>query len=374
MQKIVKLEEIGAMVLRTPLEMLEDEKINLPDTNWFSLKYFFTAVRFYIQTTCFQIVEHPMFEFLSLACILTNCVFLALYDPRQSEQPQWQTNADYAFQGIYTTEILIKTLAHGFIFNEGAFLRNYWNIMDFLVVFFGYLSYLQFSTGVDLKSLRTFRVLRPLRMISSVEGLRLIMEAIISSLPLIGDILLILSFYFVILAIAALQLWNGILKARCFYPQSGFTDDTRCCGSHVCNAGADCVNYISNPNYGGTNYDTVFASLLTAFQCVTLESWSNVEQNVADAFGPASTIYFTFHTLFGAFFLMNFFLAVIKSRVSATYEESRKTKQHIISQELTPEELQKQAEKKKAMLNILKSNKRAKNKEIEEKLNCIEFS
>ena len=360
------------MVLRTPLEILEDERVNNPSI-WFSVVYYIMVVRFNVQSICFQIVEHPMFEFLSLLCILINCIFLATYDPKQDVQPQWQTNADFAFQAIYSAEIVMKVLAYGFILNQGAFMRNYWNLLDFIIVFFGYLSYLQFSAGIDLKSLRTFRVLRPLRMISSVEGLRLIMEAIISSLPLIGDIVLILLFYFLILAIAGLQLWNGILKARCFSPSTGITIDSRVCGSYVCGVG-DCVNYISNPNYGATNFDNVFSSLLTAFQCATLESWSNVEQNISDAFGPVSVAYFTIHVLFGSFFLMNFFLAVIKSRVSSTYEANRKSKQNISNKELTAEDLKELTEKKKTMIAMLKTQKGTKNKRINENANCMSLS
>jgi hypothetical protein len=252
-------------------------------------------------------------------------VFLALEDSTASKQPDWEIKADYVFQSIYTAEILLKTFAMGFIFNEDSYLRDPWNVMDFIIVLFGYLSYLDVTAGIGLKSLRTFRVLRPLRAISAVEGLRMLIGALVSSLPLLMDILVILSFYFLILAIAGLQLWHGILKQRCFDINTGIVSDNRCCGSHTCGQGS-CVEYISNPNYGSTGFDDVFLSLLTTFQCVTLENWSNVEQVVSDAFGPAATIYFTIHTLVGAFFLMNFMLAVIKSRVSKTYEESRKLK------------------------------------------------
>ena len=127
------------------------------------------------------------------------------------------------------------------------------------------------------------------------------------------------------MAIASLHLWKGILKKRCFDINSGTVNDTRNCGSHTCGDQL-CVEYISNPNYGGTSYDDVFISLLTAFQCVTLESWSNVEQNVCDTFGPAATIFFTLHTLVGAFFLMNFMLAVIKSRVSKIIRREQEAK------------------------------------------------
>ena len=361
------------MVLKNPIETLEENKENTPIACFF-VKYLFTSIKYHVTSISHSIISHPLFDSLSLIVIVTNCVFLALEDPTASKQPDWEIKADYVFQSIYTAEILLKTFAMGFIFNEDSYLRDPWNVMDFIIVLFGYLSYLDVTAGIDLKSLRTFRVLRPLRAISAVEGLRMLIGALVSSLPLLMDILVILSFYFLILAIAGLQLWHGILKQRCFDINTGIVSDNRCCGSHTCGQGS-CVEYISNPNYGSTGFDDVFLSLLTAFQCVTLENWSNVEQVVSDAFGPAATIYFTIHTLVGAFFLMNFMLAVIKSRVSKTYEENRKQKKGGVKyMDLATVELKQQAEKKLSMAQILKAKKRKGNQEmIESKMRNNNF-
>lgn len=362
------------MVLRNPLEILEESKKD-SEISCYSLRYCITAIKYFIQSTCFSIVTNPFFDTICLLTILSNCIILAMVDPTSPSQPVWMDTSDYVFQGLYTAEIVLKVLAFGFLFNQGSYLRNPWNILDFTIVFFGYLSYLSFSGGLDFKVLRTFRILRPLRTISTVDGLRLLMEALISSLPLLGDILIILSFYFIILSIAGLQLWHGILKDRCFDPNTGTVVDSRCCGSHTC-GGGDCVRFIANPNYGASNYDDVFSSLLTTFQCATLENWSNVEQNVSDAFGPTATILFSLNTLVGAFFLMNFMLAVIKSRVSKIYDESRKNKGKIVRGEmLSITELQEEAEKKVTIAQVLKS-KKGKNKQalLESKICKIYFN
>jgi len=307
------------MVQKNPLELLEDSK-QTEEHNCYSLKYWLTAIRYNISNTCSIFIHHPLFESFCLCIIITNCIFLAIEDPKNPGSDEWQVEADYIFQALYTAEIIVKVLALGFFFGENSYIKNPWNILDFVIVLFGYLSYVGVSVGgINLKALRT------LRTISTVEGLRMLIEALVSSLPLLLDILLILSFYFLTLAIAGIQLWHGILKSRCLNVETGTVDDTRCCGSFGC-GNRKCVDYISNPSYGGTSYDDVFAGVLVVFQCVTLENWSFVEQNVCDAFGPAGAIYFTLHTLIGSFFLMNFMLAVIKSRVSRTYEENRKLK------------------------------------------------
>ena len=41
------------------------------------------------------------------------------------------------FMGIFTVEMTVKILADGFICHKGSYLRNPWNIMDFIVVISG---------------------------------------------------------------------------------------------------------------------------------------------------------------------------------------------------------------------------------------------
>ena len=56
--------------------------------------------------------------------------------------------------------------------------------------------------GVNLSVLRSFRVIRPLRTISSIEGMRVIVSALVNSMHLLGDTILVLLFFFLIFAIA----------------------------------------------------------------------------------------------------------------------------------------------------------------------------
>ena len=47
------------------------------------------------------------------------------------------------------------------------------------------------------------RVLRPLRTISTVKGLKILMQALFSAIPLLVDTLTVIMFYFIIAGIAA---------------------------------------------------------------------------------------------------------------------------------------------------------------------------
>lgn len=102
--------------------------------------------------------------------------------------------------------MVLKIAAMGFIFNKGAYLRDSWNILDCIIVTSGYVGMLS-SGGTNLSVLRSFRVIRPLRTISSIEGLRVIVSALVASLPLLRDTILVLLFFFIIFAIAGVQLF-----------------------------------------------------------------------------------------------------------------------------------------------------------------------
>ena len=135
--------------------------------------------------------------------------------------------------------MVLKILGLGFIFNKGAYLRDAWNILDFTIVMTGYLSLLLQGGSVNLSGLRAFRVLRPLKSISSIAGLKVIVSALLASLPLLRDTIIVLVFFFFIFAIAGLQLFSGVLKKRCVDIETGVPDpsDNLCGGEGICNPG-----------------------------------------------------------------------------------------------------------------------------------------
>ena len=123
------------------------------------------------------------------------------------------------FQYLYTVEMVIKILGLGFIFGKDAYMKDEWNILDFFIVMMGYVSMILESGntdalqedkpgekteggGFDVAGLRVFRVARPLKSISSVKGLKILIVAVLSALPMLKDTILILMFFFIIFSIA----------------------------------------------------------------------------------------------------------------------------------------------------------------------------
>ncbi|XP_072024989.1 muscle calcium channel subunit alpha-1-like [Amphiura filiformis] len=119
---------------------------------------------------CFLNLFFPrLFEYLILCTIFANCIALAVYTPF----PEHDSNAvnqtlesvEYIFIVIFTLEAVLKIVAYGYLFHAGAYLRNAWNILDFIIVVIGLVSTVLAKTitsvnGFDVKALRAFRVLR----------------------------------------------------------------------------------------------------------------------------------------------------------------------------------------------------------------------
>ena len=238
---------------------------------------------------------------------------------------------DVYFQSWYTVEMSLKTMALGFIFNEGSYLRNGWNILDFFIVVTGFLPYVVNTNTVKLSGLRTLRVLRPLKTISSLKNLKLILLSLFSAMPMILNAAFILFFVLLIYAIAALQLFMGTLKRRCFNQYTGlmilqnfdFSYVGYMCGYKDCPQPDIyvCGKLLATPNTSITNFDTCLWCLLMMFQEITLENWSINMYYVARTFSYYIVIFFISLAFIGAMIFLN----LLASIISQAYEKQRAT-------------------------------------------------
>ena len=46
--------------------------------------------------------------------------------------------------------------------------------------------------------------------------------------------------------------------------------------------GSHCGEYWEGPNYGITSFDNIFLAMLTVFQCITMEGWTDVLYYVSE--------------------------------------------------------------------------------------------
>ena len=111
-----------------------------------------------------QIVAvNPWFDRFIMFVILVNCIFLGL-DQEVEVITKNNDQIDFIFLIIYTMEMILKIIAMGFFMRAHSYLRDSWNILDFMVVILGWISRV-FESG-DISAIKVIRILRPLRTIN----------------------------------------------------------------------------------------------------------------------------------------------------------------------------------------------------------------
>ena len=100
----------------------------------------------------------------------------------------------------------------GFILGRGTYISDGWNKLDFIVVCTGVLSL--FGYG-KISAIRTIRLLRPLRSINKIEGLRIMVNSILMSIPQIANVAAFLVFVMTLQAVFGLHLFHGSFEYRC---------------------------------------------------------------------------------------------------------------------------------------------------------------
>ncbi|XP_037644633.1 sodium channel protein type 4 subunit alpha B-like [Sebastes umbrosus] len=314
-----------------------------------SAVYIFTPFHF-IRSIAMKVLVHSLFSLFIMFTILTNCFFMAMSDPAP-----WTKYLEYTFTGIYTFESAIKILARGFCIMPFTFLRDPWNWLDFSVIVMAYVT--EFVDLGNVSALRTFRVLRALKTISVIPGLKTIVGALIQSVRKLADVMILTVFCLSVFALIGLQLFMGLLRQKCirslthcvnssYSPNASFICNNRTWSSRMdflgsednfykvegakdalicgygsdagkCPDGFDCLKVGRNPNYGYTSFDTFGWAFLALFRLMTQDYWEKLFHQTLRSAGKTYMVFFVLVIFLGSFYLVNLILAV----VAMAYEE-----------------------------------------------------
>ncbi|KER19176.1 hypothetical protein T265_15631, partial [Opisthorchis viverrini] len=259
---------------------------------------FFMTKKNPIRRICINIVDAKPFDYFILVAILCNCLALAFNHPYPNDDSnavnQVLEKVELAFVIIFTTESALKIIAYGFILHPGAYLRTFWNILDFSIVLVGLSSKVLEGTSADVKALRAFRVLRPLRLLSGLPN-----EMMANPKPCTNE--------------------SSASGFKCSEIGPNF----------------QCLDYppdrYPGPQRGIISFDNFLLSMLTVFVCVTMEGWTSTGYYVSlflvtDAVGHWwPWIYLVTLILLGSFFVMNLVLGVLSGEFSKEKEKIDRT-------------------------------------------------
>ena len=302
---------------KTPFEQVDSMK---DSRLWLSGRQAMLRIWAGFRQMCRFIISNSAFQTLIIIAILINTVLLALEDPSIDVQPDPYPTIELVLLYIYTVEMGLKIIAMGLVLGKNTYLRDNWNILDAVVVIAGWIELEYTGSGVNISALRALRILRPLRSITRIEGMKIVFSALMNSVRPLVSAMALLSFYYLISGIGTLQLFMGALKQRCVNIETGDVagraDDSDICGWRQCGENSGCAKGLNNPDFGHTSFDNVFISMLTIFQSVTLEGWTPVMTDLEKAIGVWIVVLYIPIVYLGAFFFMNMTVVVMNSSVS----------------------------------------------------------
>mmetsp|Transcript_35025 Transcript_35025/g.89980 ORF Transcript_35025/g.89980 Transcript_35025/m.89980 type:complete len:1901 (+) Transcript_35025:285-5987(+) len=349
--------------------------------------FFYFTVDNPIRRLALTVAESPYFDQFILFCILLNSLLLVCYQYRGSPNPQDNSAnkiisviADDILTWIFTAECLLKILALGLFWDQATYLRDSWNILDFVVVVSGAVEKLGIGGG-GLGFLRLFRVLRPLRSLNRVPEMKKLVNSSISAVPRLSNVAIMGAFLYTIFAIIGMTFFRGVFYRRCRGEENPALDPAlgcwawsfaesagrMCGGDYMCEVGEFCKGHEQDMddtlrpvyNINGTIYkviadtgyswcanaepakwsmidgevmgfpetdhvhfDHIGGAFLLIFQCMTMEGWTDLMYYVQDAFGkPLAWTYFIIMVIVTSFLLLNVALAVVDEALESFEED-----------------------------------------------------
>jgi voltage-gated sodium channel len=237
-----------------------------------------TRVTHGLPGVCARIADSPRFQAFISVVILANAVTLGLgtYD-WSSSVDSLLTAADDTFLGIFVVELVIRIAAFGR--RPQDFFRDGWNVFDFTVIA------LAFVPGVrqNVTLLRLARLLRVVRLVTVLPDLRVLLQAMVRSIPPITSL--------VLLTVLIMYVY-GMVGWILFH-----SDDPE-------------------------NWGNIGDAMLSLFQILTLENWPEFLERGQET-APASWIYFVSYILIASFLVINILIAIIINSVEEVHQAER---------------------------------------------------
>ncbi|XP_030891649.1 voltage-dependent L-type calcium channel subunit alpha-1S-like [Leptonychotes weddellii] len=239
---------------------------------------------------------------------------------------------DIAFTSVFTVEIVLKMTTYGAFLHKGSFCRNYFNILDLLVVAVSLISMGLESSAISVvKILRVLRVLRPLRAINRAKGLKHVVQCVFVAIRTIGNIVLVTTLLQFMFACIGVQLFKG--KFFSCNDLSKMTEK-ECRGYYYVYKDGDPTQMELRPRqwiHSDFHFDNVLSAMMSLFTVSTFEGWPQLLYQAIDSYkedmGPVynnrveMAIFFIIYIILIAFFMMNIFVGF----VIVTFQEQGET-------------------------------------------------
>uniref|UniRef100_A0A8D2LVR3 Calcium voltage-gated channel subunit alpha1 H n=1 Tax=Varanus komodoensis TaxID=61221 RepID=A0A8D2LVR3_VARKO len=227
-----------------------------------------------------RIVESKYFNRGIMIAILINTLSMGI---EYHEQPDELTNAleisNIVFTSMFALEMLLKLLAFGI----WDYIKNPYNIFDSIIVVISVWEIMGQSDG-GLSVLRTFRLLRVLKLVRFMPALRRQLVVLMKTMDNVATFCMLLMLFIFIFSILGMHLFG------CKFGLKTDTGDTM-------------------PDR--KNFDTLLWAIVTVFQILTQEDWNVVLYNGMASTSSWAALYFVALMTFGNYVLFNLLVAIL---------------------------------------------------------------
>jgi voltage-gated sodium channel len=242
---------------------------------------------------CCRIAESSRFQNFIYGVIVANAITLGLgtYDWNETVS-NVITVADDTFLGIFVVELTIRIAAFGR--RPQDFFKDGWNVFDFVVIGAAFLPGLRDNATL----LRLVRLLRVVRLVSVMPDLRILVRAMVRSIPPIASL--------VVLTMLLIYIYGM-------------------------------VGWILFHEGDPENWGDIGIAMLSLFQILTLENWPAFLE-AGQAIHPASWIFFVSYVLIASFLVINVLIAIIINSMEEVHEAEKLADRKEIEDEIAAEQ------------------------------------
>jgi hypothetical protein len=263
-----------------------------------------------------RFVLSSYFEALIQVLIIWSSLTLCWEDATFRENDSLQATMK-VFNVLFVTCFTIEATLKIFGFGWYGYFNSGWNVLDFFIVIVGIVSLVVTGGNIkSLKALRTLRALRPLRAIQKWEGMKLVVDALLGSIPSIFNVMIVTFLIFLIFGIVGVQFFGGTY-GRCLDFDGELMNATLVPDRDTCLLNNATMEWYT-PD---VNFDRIDHAIFALFQVGTFEGWMMVMEYGIDSSGYMQQpvyegryimmLYFVIFIVIGSFFTLNLFIGVI---------------------------------------------------------------
>ncbi|CAF3877318.1 unnamed protein product [Rotaria magnacalcarata] len=286
-----------------------------------------------IQKFIARIVANKYFNHIIFSAIIINTLSMTI---EYHGQPESLTNAleysNYVFLILFAIEMLFKIIAGGIF----KYISNPLNIFDGSIVIISFIElYGQGNSGLSV--LRTFRLLRVIKIVRFLPALRRQLIIMIKTLDNVAAFLGLLILFIFIFSVLGIHIFGGEFSTLEAFNTTSYTKfdiKCRCCACAELSSFKNLtdIKYLKCETERA-NFDSLPAALLTVFQILTQEDWNEVLYNGMEKTSPWSALYFIGLIIICYYILVNLLIAIFVEGFSNEGEDeppSSKNKKAIL--------------------------------------------